>query len=566
MSEPTFVLPAGLVLRQDPAGLTVEYAGNIELHSTLGGRVARLSSSGGDVILLVAMEVGTIEAAGALRAAAGLQVGDLVAASASVAGDLRADNVRIDGELRCDGALTGDRMQAHEVHCAGLDATELLAAGLVETSGSVRLGRGRAGALRCGGELQVEELTVSGEVATLGAAEVGALAAGSVSAGGDLKVARAEVGGALAVGGRLDAEHVEAGGDIDATGEVRAQTLAGAHVQVGGSMQASAVRARSVKVGGGARADSLSSEVVEVAGDLGVDQLDARSLRVGGDLRATQLAPGASIEVGGAVTAGDLQVSSLVAGGGLQATRVQADGLVRLAGTIQAGRVDADTIEVGGGRLEVKVIQGRTAVSIGAMPVRADIVIAPTVTLAPKATGRISVVESNTEVGASKVKGCLSLEDLEDLFGNAEQFLAERQVQRLGGAPVPKARPLEEEEVPLSEPDVVVEVEDPQESMLSSLSPAAEPAPQAVAAVVAAAVAASASVDEERTIDELLEEPPASEDGPGEVEVEVELALDTDGPQPGEAQAEVEVLGNASDVDALPVLTNDSALQPLSER
>ncbi|MCK6507153.1 hypothetical protein L6R53_27920 [Myxococcota bacterium] len=572
MSDTPFVLPAGLVLRQDPAGLTVEYAGTIELHSTLGGRVARLSSSGGDVVLGVAMEVGTIEAAGDLRAAGALQVGDLVAGSAQVAGDLRADNLRVDGVLRCDGDLSADRMQAQEVHCAGLDATELLAEGTVETSGNVRLGRARAGALRCGGELLVDELTVGGEVATLGGAEVGALAAGSVSAGGDLKVARAEVGGALSVGGRLEGEHVEAGGDLDAGGEVRAGELAGAHVQVGGSLQASSVRATALKVAGGAQADSLACGSVEVGGDLAAGSVDTRSLKVGGDLRAPRLAPGAAVEVGGAVEAGDLQVASLVAGGGLQAQRVQAEGALRLAGTVVATRLEADTIEVGSGRLEVRVIQGGSAVRIGALPVRADIVIAPTVTLAPKTSGRISVVESATEVGSSKVKGCLSLEDLEDLFGNAEQFLAERQVVRLGGAPPPKSRPLEDEEPPASEPDVLVEVEDPQESMLSSLTPGSEQsgsqslAPElapAVAGVVAAAMVAAAGPDDERTIDELLEDGPAA---PEPAALEVELDLEGVGADAGEAGLqEVDVLGDLSELDPLPVLTSNSALEPLAE-
>ena len=49
--------------------------------------------------------------------------------------------------------------------------------------------------------------------------------------------------------------------------------------------------------------------------------------------------------------------------------------------------------------------------------------IAPAVNLSTNAVGRITVVESHNELGATKVKGCLSLADLEELFDGSEGFI-----------------------------------------------------------------------------------------------------------------------------------------------
>lgn len=390
MSQTAFILPAGLSLRQEPQGLVVEYDGDIELHASPGGRIARLHSRAGDVILRAAMEIGRIEAGGRVVASADLQSEHVAAREVEVGGALKAGTLALRGGLRCEGALQADTVRAATVQCASLRAQEAEVSGDIETSGDARLGRTRAAALRCGGELEADELTLSGELTTLGGARVGALGAGQVS-----------------VGARLGGGHVETTGDL--------------------------------RVGG---------------------PVELNGLQVGGRAEAE----------------GEIKVDQLMAGGGLSAPRVE----------VGEGRVDA-------GEVSVRVITGSRSVHLGAVVVRSDIVLAPVVSLDPQASGRISVVESGTDPGTSRVKGCLSLEDLEDLFGNSAQFLAERGLSAPGfgprgpavtppPAPAPRTTPA---------PDVEVEVEDPGESMLGSLSPIL---PQVQAAE-----------GEDRTLDEMLE-------------------------------------------------------------
>ena len=387
MSDATFVLPEGLVLAQEEHGLTIEYAGNIELHSTLGGRLARVSSTEGDVILHLPLEAGSISATGVVRCKGDLKVGELSAGTVEISGDLSAEELRVEGALRCDGDLTAGQLSAGEVHCAALQVRQVSVGGEVETSGAVHIQRGRVGGLRCGGALDSDGLTVDGELNCLGRGKVSTLQAGNASFGGELELGTGMVERDLDVAGGLRADQVQAGGRV------------------------------------------------HTDGDLVADQLQAERLEVGGEARIPAMQVVGTVQVAGALSTGTLDVGGLQVGGALKADTVRASGLIQLSGGVQVDRLEGGTIQVEGGKLHARVIQGGEAVHIGAVKVHCDIVIAPVVSLDPTATGRISVIESRTEVGTSRVKGCLSLEDLDELFGNAEQFLAERGVQRLGARP-----------------------------------------------------------------------------------------------------------------------------------
>jgi cytoskeletal protein CcmA (bactofilin family) len=440
MSRTPFILPEGLVLRQDDAGLVVEYDGDIELSATLGGPIALLHSTGGDVILNAALEVGRIKASGGLRAQGDVRADRIEAGSVQVGGDLRVGSVETGGALSCGGDLDVDELRASSVQCGALRAGSLEASGEVEASGQTRLGRGRASSLRAGGPLEAEELTLSGELATVGAAQVGQLSADSASIGGDLKVGRAELAGSLSTGGDLVGSSVEVGGDA------------------------------------------------QIEGDLVVDEA----------------------VVAGQLQARSVSVQGLEASGGVSATTIVGRGSLSMGGDIRADRIEGGDLRIDQGDVSVRIVSASRSIHLGSITIKSDIVMAPAVSMDAAASGRISVLESGTEPGTSRVKGCLSLEDLEELFGNSRQFLDERGLEDPGygprtasASPPPPAKASSRKAKaaaapppppePRQEVEVEVEVEDPGDSMLASIGP------------VASEVHAAIEAEDDRTLDEMLD-------------------------------------------------------------
>lgn len=419
MSATPFVIPEGLVLTQEAGGLRVEHAGTIELHATLGGPIAALVSTGGDVVLHLPLEVERIEAAGAVRAAADLEVRSLAADTVEAAGELRADTLRSRGEVRVEGELRAGAVEATGLRCAGLQASALQAEGKVEVAGDARVERVQAAELAVGGALQVQELVAGGAVAVLGSLDGQQVKAGNLSVGGDLAVQRLHVDGDAGIEGALDADEVGAAGSLSTGGALRATSVeVGADLSTGGALHAERI----------AVLGKLST-----GGDVQARDLQAASLAVGGGLQvAERLHTDGRLEISGDVATTELSAGELVLGGKVIATRVRAADRLVTRGEVHADRLQGREVVLEGGNVRVKVVQGTELVRIGAAAVHCDLVIAPRVVLDPAATGRISVLESQSEVGPSKIKGCLSLEDLDDLFGNAEQFLADRGVSRLG--------------------------------------------------------------------------------------------------------------------------------------
>lgn len=127
---------------------------------------------------------------------------------------------------------------------------------------------------------------------------------------------------------------------------------------------------------------------------------------------------------------------------------VRCGGTLTVAGDIDAEHVHAAEITLGRQNIKCKALSAATRITIGAATIVADVVIAPEIVMDPKAQGRVTVIESANERGATKIKGGFGLADYEDMFGNSDEFLSARGLQRLdrggplAGGPLPApARP-----------------------------------------------------------------------------------------------------------------------------
>jgi hypothetical protein len=135
--------------------------------------------------------------------------------------------------------------------------------------------------------------------------------------------------------------------------------------------------------------------------------------------------------------------------------------LDRVTGTICAGgtltinsEIDATLLKgrevvLGRKRVKCRAISATERITIGAAKLTVECVIAPEINLDSKASGRVTVIESHNERGATKIRGGLALEDYDDMFGNAADFLAERGLPPLSES----ASPTPEDEAGLDEDD-----------------------------------------------------------------------------------------------------------------
>ncbi|MEN0063087.1 MAG: hypothetical protein AAGA48_13110 [Myxococcota bacterium] len=157
---------------------------------------------------------------------------------------------------------------------------------------------------------------------------------------------------------------------------------------------------------------------------------------------------------------------------------LRAGGTVRVRGDIEGGHIHGRHVVLGRQRISCMAISASESITIGAAHITADAIIAPVIHLDPKAFGRVTVIESRNERGATKIKGGFSVADYHDMFGNADTFLAERGLARLGTpspdqAPTP--RPNQRVSAPPSVEDLHGEVAPPP-------PPTAPPAPMRTAA------------------------------------------------------------------------------------
>ena len=217
---------------------------------------------------------------------------------------------------------------------------------------------------------------------------------------------------------------------------------------------------------------------------------------------------------------------SVVLGNDFTLHRIDApNGAVEVRGRLEADRIEAASVDVDGEGFTVRVVQASESISVGATTTHAEVLIAPVVKLSADAVGRITVVESLNELGASKVKGCLSLADLEELFDGSEGFIRGWEITPLHKSgrkavakkapPKKKAAPAaakKPEPTPEPEPveEVVVEEAAPEPEVVEAAPEVAEAAPEVVEATPEPVIAAEVE-------EEVESEPPAiSMPKPGE--------------------------------------------------
>jgi hypothetical protein len=151
---------------------------------------------------------------------------------------------------------------------------------------------------------------------------------------------------------------------------------------------------------------------IEIAVDLG---WRFASLRAGGDLRLhLPIVHGDLIATGAVEVSGD----------------IDSDGVIR-------GR----EVIIGQQNVRCRVITAEERITIGAANVTAEVILAPEIHIDPGAQGRVTVIESYNSREATKIKGGFSLADYEDMFGNSQDFLAQRGLNALPGPRPRSERP-----------------------------------------------------------------------------------------------------------------------------
>lgn len=270
---------------------------------------------------------------------------------------------------------------------------------------------------------------------------------GDVEVHGDVRGASVDAGGAVRILGALQADGVRAGGGLEVTGalagqrvEVVGTLVAGGDVRVralevtGDAQVEGALHAGSVAVGGRLGvAGAVEAEeariggALDVAGDLASSTLDVTGpARVGGGLRAREVHAGGGLQVGGAVNATRIQADGDVRLGTTTADTLSSTGTVVVGGGFNGGVIRAVAIELGGGTTKARGLRAARRVTVGAVKLQVDAILAPEVSVDPKASGRVTIIECQNELGPNAIKGGLSVADYEEMIGGAERFLAER--------------------------------------------------------------------------------------------------------------------------------------------
>ncbi|MFT4623783.1 MAG: hypothetical protein ACI8PZ_002439 [Myxococcota bacterium] len=110
---------------------------------------------------------------------------------------------------------------------------------------------------------------------------------------------------------------------------------------------------------------------------------------------------------------------------------VIAGGKLTIRGEVDASRLSGRHVEIGRQKVKCEAISAHHRISIGAASLKVDAIIAPEIVLDPNASGRVTVIESHNDRGASKIKGGFSVADYEDMIGSADEFLSARGLTRL---------------------------------------------------------------------------------------------------------------------------------------
>ncbi len=121
--------------------------------------------------------------------------------------------------------------------------------------------------------------------------------------------------------------------------------------------------------------------------------------------------------------------------------RLRAAGRMDLTGRIDVDRLEAAEIVIGPGEAKARAVCATTSIRIGPAKIAFDAVIAPDVSVDPGTHGRITLLDCQNELGASKIKGCLSPADYADMIGDPADFVASRGAVLLSVGPHPSPTP-----------------------------------------------------------------------------------------------------------------------------
>ncbi|MFK7929311.1 MAG: hypothetical protein AB8H79_14045 [Myxococcota bacterium] len=162
--------------------------------------------------------------------------------------------------------------------------------------------------------------------------------------------------------------------------------------------------------------------VLHLPADLDLDLDDEHSLvlRYPGSLHLAQTfgRAMASVHVGGNLVLDLDEVNGIcVAGGSLTTTS-----------PVEATRLTAGTLLIGSGVVRAAALAASEKIIIGKCTLKVDVIIAPIIEIHPEAKGRVTVIESRNDRGPTKIKGGFTLQEYEELFGDSEEFLADRSV------------------------------------------------------------------------------------------------------------------------------------------
>ncbi len=192
-SQP-FVIPAGVTFQVSDAGLIIENAGDVVLHTTFGRTLSRVVSRAGDVELHGAIAAGALVAAGSVRvegtlAAESVQAGGAV----TVTGTAGVGSMQAGGDAAFGGGLTSERVEAGGglTVQGDLTASELVASGDVAVHGAFTVRRADVGgSVTVHGPLGTDLLQAAGLVSVAGPTQVGTIRAGDIELTGQPITAR----------------------------------------------------------------------------------------------------------------------------------------------------------------------------------------------------------------------------------------------------------------------------------------------------------------------------------------------------------------------------------------
>ncbi|MBX2799114.1 MAG: hypothetical protein KTR31_15670 [Myxococcales bacterium] len=111
---------------------------------------------------------------------------------------------------------------------------------------------------------------------------------------------------------------------------------------------------------------------------------------------------------------------------------LRAGGVLTLKGNVEADHLHGKRVVLGDQNIRCTSISADECIEIGAAGLAVDAIIAPEVQIHGQASGRVTVIESDNPRGPTLIKGGFSVSDYNDMFGNADAFLAQRGLRRLG--------------------------------------------------------------------------------------------------------------------------------------